>query len=49
MRTGTDKERLGHATLANNTAWYLMLIGEYEEAERIGRSAVAASKNIQTR
>jgi tetratricopeptide (TPR) repeat protein len=34
--------RLDGATTATNTAWYLMLMGQYAEAERIGRRAVAA-------
>jgi hypothetical protein len=37
-----DKAKLDRATIANNTAQYLILIRQYAEAERIGRSAVAA-------
>ena len=41
--TEKDKEAtLDRATIATNTAWYLMLMGQYAEAERIGRSAVMA-------
>ena len=36
-----DEARMNRATIATNTAWYLMLMGQYVEAERIGRSAVA--------
>ncbi|KAF1351580.1 hypothetical protein EJ07DRAFT_183735 [Lizonia empirigonia] len=37
-----DKAKLDRATIATNTAWYLMSMGQYAEAERHGRSAVAA-------
>ena len=39
--TEKDEEAtLNRATIASNTAWYLILMGQYAEAERIGRSAV---------
>ena len=39
--TKKDKEAtLDRATISANTAWYLMLMGQYAEAKRIGRSAV---------
>jgi tetratricopeptide (TPR) repeat protein len=41
-----DETRLDRATIATNTAWYLMLVGQYAEAERIGRSAVAAGEEV---
>jgi ABC-type tungstate transport system permease subunit len=44
-----DKAKLDRATIANNTAQYLILIGQYAEAERIGRSAVAARGEMQGR
>ncbi|KAF2631425.1 hypothetical protein BU25DRAFT_384710 [Macroventuria anomochaeta] len=37
-----DEAKLDRATIATNTAWYLMLMGQYAKAERIGRSAVVA-------
>ena len=39
--TEKDEEAtLDRATIATNTAWYLMLVGQYVEAERVARSAV---------
>lgn len=37
------------ATLATNTAWYLLLMGQYVEAERHGRNAVAAREMLFSR
>lgn len=36
------KAKLDRATIAMNTAWYLIEVGQYAEAEQHGRSAVAA-------
>jgi tetratricopeptide (TPR) repeat protein len=45
--TGEDDEaKLDRARIATNTAWYLMLIGQYAEAERHGRSAVIAREMV---
>ncbi|KAF1357152.1 TPR-like protein [Lizonia empirigonia] len=41
-----DKAKLDRATIATNTAWYLMSMGQYAEAERHGRSAVAAREEV---
>ncbi|KAF2633913.1 hypothetical protein BU25DRAFT_381757 [Macroventuria anomochaeta] len=35
-----EESKLHRATIATNTAWYLTLMGQYAEAERIGHSAV---------
>jgi tetratricopeptide (TPR) repeat protein len=38
--------RLDQARMATNTAWYLMLMGEYGKAERLGQSAVVAREEV---
>jgi tetratricopeptide (TPR) repeat protein len=41
-----EKARLDRATMATNTGWYLMLIGEYGRAERMERSAVTTREEV---
>ncbi|OCK73870.1 hypothetical protein K432DRAFT_220962, partial [Lepidopterella palustris CBS 459.81] len=41
-----DEERLDLATIANNTAWYLLLVAEYAAAENINRSAMVAREKV---
>jgi hypothetical protein len=43
---GEDEARLHGTMIATNTAWYLMLVGEYTTSERIGRSAIVAREEI---
>ncbi|KAH8727391.1 hypothetical protein GQ44DRAFT_758100 [Phaeosphaeriaceae sp. PMI808] len=41
-----DKGRLDLARIASNTAWYLLLVGEYAAAEKICRSAMVAREKV---
>jgi tetratricopeptide (TPR) repeat protein len=43
---GDDEARLDQATIATNTARYLIHIGDYAKAERIGRSAAAVREDV---
>jgi tetratricopeptide (TPR) repeat protein len=40
------KARLDQATMATNTGWYLMLMGEYGRAEQMERSAVMTREEV---
>ncbi|KAF2183993.1 TPR-like protein [Zopfia rhizophila CBS 207.26] len=41
-----NEETLDRATIANNTAWYLLLVGQYAVAENISRSAMMAREAV---
>lgn len=41
-----NEARLYRATIATNTTWYLVLMGEYTEAERVGQIAVVAREKV---
>jgi tetratricopeptide (TPR) repeat protein len=41
-----DQAVLDQASVGTNTAWYLMVTGEYAKAERYGRSAVVAREKV---
>ncbi|KAF2677679.1 hypothetical protein K458DRAFT_395748 [Lentithecium fluviatile CBS 122367] len=41
-----DEAMLDQALVATNTAWYLMLVGEYVTAEGIGRSAAVVQEKV---
>jgi tetratricopeptide (TPR) repeat protein len=41
-----EKARLDRATMATNTGWYSMLMGEYGRAEQVERSAVTTREEV---
>jgi tetratricopeptide (TPR) repeat protein len=45
INTGNEA-RLDRATIATNAAWYLMLVGEYANAEHNGKIAVAMREEV---
>jgi tetratricopeptide (TPR) repeat protein len=42
----SEEETLYQTTVANNTAWYLVHVGEYKAAEKIGRNAMLAREKV---